>query len=183
VDWRGETPGECHVVSVGDEYAFVLTGPWQSEGSARLLALDLETGLPTELDVRGPWQALHEAVNTGDDISRGPGAAVVVRDGDDYALYDVRTGERSWSDTRPGRWSYDAGPAGAVLVTPPSAWVQTLTPADDDSVRHELMDTTGAVSGVVYEIGTDVLSGTNLVLDRGQAVVTFGRELVMLARD
>lgn len=182
VDWGDAAPDECHVASVGDDYAFVLTGPWSSEGSARLLAIDLDSGKPTGLDVRGLWATLRSAVEM-DSISRGPGKAVVVRDGDDYALYDVRTGEQTWSDTRPGRWSYDAGPAGAVLVTPPSGWVQTLSPTDDDSVRHELMGATGSVSGVVYEVDTDTLSGTNLVLDDGQAVVTFGRDLVMLARD
>jgi hypothetical protein len=80
----------------------------------------------------------------------------------------------------PVRWAYDAGPAGVVLVTPPSGWVQALTATDGDSVRHELMDATGRVSGVVYEIDTDIMFGKNLILDREQAAVTFGRNLVML---
>lgn len=183
VDWGARAPEECHVVSVGEKYALVLTGPWQSEGQARVLAVDLETGKPTGLDVSGRWPVLYEAANPDGDISRGPGDAVVVRDGDEYALYDVRTGDKTWSDTRSGRWSYDAGPAGAVLVTPPSGWVRALTGTDDDSVRHELMDATGAVSGVVYEIDTDILTGRSLVLDDGQAAITFGRDLVMLERD
>ena len=45
------------------------------------------------------------------------------------------------------------------------------------------MDATGAVSGVVYEIDTDILTGRSLVLDDGQAAITFGRDLVMLERD
>jgi outer membrane protein assembly factor BamB len=182
VAWGGAAPGECHVVSVGDEHAFLLTGPWESDGSARLLALDLESGEPTGLDVRGPRAALRAAVDM-EEISRGPGPAVVVPDGDEYRLYDVRTGEQTWSDRRPGRWAYDAGPAGAVLVTEPSDWIQALTPTDGDSVRHELMDSEGEVSGVVYEVDADTWSGTNLVLDQGQAAVTFGRDLVMLQRD
>lgn len=181
VVWGDDAPDECHVVSVGDEYAFLITGPWDSTEPARLLAVDLASGEPTGLDVTGLHAALRNAVDMGS-ISRGPGAAVVVRDDDEYRLYDVRTGEQTWSGRRAGRWSYDAGPAGAVLVTEPSGLVRALSPAGDDSVRHELLDPTGGRAGVVYELDIDMLYSTNLVLDQGQAAVAFGRDLVVLER-